>query len=63
MMGPLAGKHDQNEDEFGAQLVHAVFAEKSYANIFEIYCEVLEFPLDHDLKELMEDYPSMRIGD
>ena len=37
MMAPLAGKHKSNEDEFGMQLVHAVFTEKPYAKCFEVY--------------------------
>ena len=36
MMAPLAGKHHQNEDELGTQLVRAVFAEKSYPKDFEM---------------------------
>ena len=38
MIAPLAGKHKSNEDELGTQLVRAVFAEKSYPKIFEMWC-------------------------
>ena len=35
MMVPVGGKHESDEDELETQLVHAVFAEKSYAKVFE----------------------------
>ena len=37
-MAPLAGKHDSNEYEIETQLVRVVFAEKPYANGFEMWC-------------------------
>ena len=38
MMAPLAGKHKSNEDGLRTQLIHPVFAEKSYPNCFEMWC-------------------------